>query len=209
MGDLSSRTLFHKLTHLRKHSVLHSNKKCVALIDEARKCIHCHQKMCTKCALPGIELDGVEYECNECGQREEEKALFGAIESSLVGMRSNVIQIIFEYSMGVAVRCCNEWNCVEEIHFASRFLMEVNAQQNIIKNNEDIFQYFIHRKQTTNIHPSVELFGKKRRIFCKDCTENELETCILCGARVDVGGVNNTSKCQKCCDIEYAQKKQT
>merc|ERR1712154_634924 len=83
------------------------------------------------------------------------------------------------------------------------------GQQNKRKEKElEIYQYFIHRKQTTNIHPSVDLFGKKRRIFCKDCTENELETCILCDARVDVGGVNNTSKCQKCCDIEYAQKKQ-
>merc|ERR1712157_127940 len=97
-ADLSSRTLFHKLTHLRKHSVLHKIK-CAALVDEWKKCIHCQQKMCTKCQLPGIEVDGVGYECNECGQREEGKALFGAIESSLIGMRSNVIQIIFEYSM--------------------------------------------------------------------------------------------------------------
>jgi len=142
-------------------------------------------------------------------QREEEKALFDAIDSSLIGMRSNVIQIIFEYSLGIVVRCCNEWNCVEEIHFASRFLMEVNAQQNKKRENKlEIYQYFIHCKQITNIHPNVLLFGKKRRIFCKDCTENELETCILCDARVDVGGVNDTSKCQMCLDMEHLQSKQ-
>merc|ERR1712244_77758 len=121
--------------------------------------------------MGGIEIDGVGYECNGCGQREEEKALFEAIQSSLMcafedSMRSNIIQIIFDYSLGITVRCCNEWNCVEEINFASRFLMEVNAQQNKKENEvEEIYQYFIHRKQTTNIHPNVSLVGKKRRIF--------------------------------------------
>jgi len=112
------------------------------------------------------------------------------------------VQTIYEYSLGISVRCCNEWNCLNEIHFDSRFAMELNAQQNMNK-ELTVFQYYIRQ----NITPNVALFGKKRRIFCEECTEYELAKCITCNARTEVEGINQTLKCQKCLDNELEIEK--
>merc|ERR1712228_306768 len=56
--------------------------------------------------------------------------------------------------------------------------------------------------QTMNVTPNVLLFGKKRRIFCEDCSEFELGNCIQCNARTEADGIDGTLKCQKCLDAE-------
>merc|ERR1712083_523408 len=119
--------------------------------------------------------------------------------------QEKIIKIIFDYSVGITVRCSNGWNCLNEISFDSRFAMQLNAEQNM-KNELPIFQYFIHPNQTSNLTPNVELFGKKRRIFCEECTEYELGNCIQCNERTEVEGINSTLKCQKCIDAELEEE---
>merc|ERR550532_1915434 len=85
--------------------------------------------------------------------------------------------------------------------------MQLNAEQNM-KSELPIYQYFIHPNQTSNLTPNVELFGKKRRIFCEECTEYELGNCIQCNARTEVEGINSTLKCQKCIDAELEEEKE-
>merc|ERR1712228_802609 len=216
-ADLSSKTLCFKLNRLNKYSVHHTylsnndDKKVCVAINEWKKCSICQRKYCQKCMPPGIELNDGGYQCNECGPKQERERLFEAIESALIcrykeAMQQNIICIIFNYSLGVTVRCCNEWNCLNEINFSSQFEMELNAQQNIKKKEVAIFQYYIHCNQTMNVTPNVLLFGKKRRIFCEDCSEFELGNCIQCNARTEADGIDGTLKCQKCLDAELKKE---
>merc|ERR1712228_798515 len=77
-----------------------------------------------------------------------------------------------------------------------------------MKSELTIYQYFIHPNQTSNLTPNVVLFGKKRRMFCEECTEYELGNCIQCNARTEVEGINSTLKCQKCIDAELEDEKE-
>jgi len=217
-ADTSSKTLCFKLNRLNKYSVHHTylsnidDKNVCVAINEWKKCSICQRKCCQKCMPPGIVLDNIGYLCNECGPKQENDRLFEVIKTTLSNqykdeMQMNIIQIIFNYSLGVTVTCCNEWNCLNEINFSSQFQMELNAQQNKKNKNLKIFQYYIHYKQTININPNVLLFGKKRRIFCEECSQYELGNCIQCNARTEIDGINKTLKCQKCLDFDEKKEK--
>merc|ERR1712244_163312 len=82
------------------------------------------------------------------------------------------------------------------------FAMELNAQQNMNK-ELTVFQYYIRQ----NITPNVALFGKKRRIFCEECTEYELAKCIICRKSIEVEGINETVICQTCLDHQLEMEK--
>merc|ERR1712130_653369 len=127
----------------------------------------------------------------------EKKDLLNAIKKSLLNkydgmIRMDVIYTIYEYSVGITVKCCNQIkSCLNEINFQSKYEMEVNAQQNdqmaLCDMNElKIYQYYLHKNQKSNIIPNVVIYNKKRRIFCERCSRKELIKCILCRKQKEV-----------------------
>ncbi len=223
-----SKLLRNKVNKLNKitpfHSYLNDKSQSVcAEIKEYTTCVYCKRKCCLKCLKTGIIIDGIEYKCNECGIKNEKKELLNAIKQSLYGkyytcgpmIQMNVIYIIYEYSLGITVNCCNQIkNCVNEINFNTLYEMESNAQQNTSNdlNTPEIYQYYLYKNQTSNVYPNVTICNKKRRIFCSDCTQNELIKCVICNKSKEVQSVNRKwvgFTCRNCLDlIEQKEKEQ-
>jgi len=141
-----------------------------------------------------------DYKFRECMEQINYINLYNSIYSALYckfPIEIHLIQLIADYSLGIIIQCSNTTKpCSEEIYFDSQFEMERNLKSSIKylssyeRHERDsdrdrdwdesakpkIYQYcaqYIH--QGTN-----RIYGKNRRIFCEQCTNEELEECTWC-----------------------------
>jgi len=159
---------------------------CKKLYDEntgqIKNCEYCGHKHCVGCIRKFG--DKLAPKCQELIIRDEEKQMIDTLNDVLgnqydFGMyKRKVIGLLTEYSSGVIVQCSNaKGQCQNEINFNFKAEILMNHVQNT-KNPNDVTIYQYCPKYPTS--GTIEICGKNRRIFCKDCTQNELVECRCC-----------------------------
>eukprot|EP01084_Bolivina_argentea_P000133 248_1 len=85
-------------------------------------------------------------------------------------MDSHVINIITEYAMGVIMSCCNTLKaCMNKINFDTRLESVLNQYSQ----HTQIYEY----TPIGNIANRIMLSNNQTRIFCENCTKNDLIKC--------------------------------
>eukprot|EP01084_Bolivina_argentea_P255728 430257_1 len=116
-----------------------------------------------------------EGQCKDCNISTEIEQMRHILElyiSHLIDEKL-IIKIISIYAIGIAVNCCNKTKkCKNEIVMDSKY--DLNST------NRECYKYEIRKYKDKQLKDAVIIFGKQMRIFCSECTKNELKKCKGC-----------------------------
>merc|ERR1712176_1541260 len=96
----------------------------------------------------------------------------------------DIVRILADYSLGIAVQCSNTTKkCKNEIFYDSQFRLELDLR----KITEDVTPVSMYQYVPKYIFDegTHKIYGKNRRIFCEDCTKNEVKDCVSCCDAMD------------------------
>merc|ERR1712228_388283 len=104
----------------------------------------------------------------------------------------DIVHILADYSLGVAVGCSNK-QCKSEIFYDLHYQVELDLRksvENVKFNPVWRFECGSQAEQSVTKYQYVpkyvldegthKIYGKNRRIFCEECTHNELSRCDHC-----------------------------
>jgi len=161
---------------------------CNELYDEygpyIKQCKYCDRMHCNACASDFIHCD----EFIEFQQTKEADEMFDILYPILFehynfghdcAGDAVVISILVGYSLGVTVQCSNTIKqCQNEIIYDSQYQVEVGLRTS----TEDPYSVIMYQYVPKYVldEGTHKIYGKNRRIFCDECTQNELTRCDDC-----------------------------
>eukprot|EP01083_Nonionella_stella_P113917 336301_1 len=130
-----------------------------------KRCVTCCRKCCEECLL-GTK------QCGDCMNRLEVDNIFNAMYSCIYNEYNidvNIVYLITAYSLGIVIQCSNANKpCFNEMHFDSAF--------ELTKLNSNHFYFYTPKY----CRPGTQkIYGKNKRMFCTECSKNELRSCAM------------------------------
>ena len=144
-------------------------KKRSFFTRELVSCDECKITFCFKC---GVHYDN-NNKCINCIMNKNHKNMVNILTEYKKIINKDIIDILASYSIGCIVECCN-LSCNREICINNKIHLK-NYQD---CNGNKIYHYCFNKKlKFINDIKTVNIYGKKRRIFCYYCTCYKLTIC--------------------------------